>query len=241
MPTGTTERGQQADGAIILVYYQDKFLMGEETVYLTDSKELEKAYRTNAGQKIEEAFLSPGSTDIEEDIQKAKAKFSELCRDIEIKTHTIKRVTYADFKDSYKEPGYIKAKPRYVPPERRNLYGFPKGSYELKDSTIETTAFRECHEETSIVLNPDRIKDQQTLVPTGRKSRYAVFHYKLTKLEYDAFSIMIAEKNRSRENELHNLKFIHVPDGDPRNFFTNAASKEAYEQTIHGRIFSNRS
>jgi 8-oxo-dGTP pyrophosphatase MutT (NUDIX family) len=232
MPSGTTERGQQADGAIILVYYQDKFLMGEETVYVTDNKELDKSYRTNTGQKIEDAFLSPGSTYNEKDIQNAKAKFSELCRDIESKTNSIKHVTFADFKDSYKETGYIKAKPRYVPDERRNLYGFPKGSYELKDSTIETTAFRECNEETSLVLNPDRIKDQQTLVPTGRKSRYAVFHYKLTKPEYDAFSIMIAEKNRSRENELHNLKFIKVPEGDPRSFFTNAASKEAYEQTV---------
>ena len=247
MPVGKTEKGINADGSIIMIYYQDKFLLGEETVYITDNKDIDRLYRDNAGKKIEEAFLWPGSTDNEEDSINAKAKFSDLCRDIELKTHSIRHVTFADFKDSYKEPGFIKAKPRYVPGDRRNFYGFPKGSYELKDDSLETTAFRECHEETSIVLNPDRIKDQQTLVPTGKKSKYAVFHYKLTKPEFDALSLMILEKNEDRENELHNIKFIKVPPGDPRKFFTNAASKEAYEQTQHkiasnqGRILSNRS
>jgi 8-oxo-dGTP pyrophosphatase MutT (NUDIX family) len=232
MPTGKTEKGQEADGSIIIIYYQDKFLMGEETVYATDNRELKRTYKTNDGLTADEAFLSPGTTDNDEDIEKAKIKFAALCSDIETKNRSLERVTFADFKDSYKEPGFIKGNPRYVPPERRNLYGFPKGSYELKDGTLETTAFRECYEETSVVLNPDKIKDQEVLVSTGRKAKYAVFHYKLTKPEFDAFSLMIAEKNKSRENELHHIKFIKVPSGDPRYFFTNAASKEAYEQTI---------
>jgi len=243
MPRGKTENGMVADGAIVMIYYQDKFLMGEETTYATDNHEVMNSYRTNAGLTADEAFLSPGSTDNDIDIITAKAKFAHLCRDIEYKNRSIGRVTFADFKDSHKGPGFIKAKPRYVSAERKNLYGFPKGSYELEDPTLETTAFRECHEETSIVLNPDRIIDQQTLVSTGRKAKYAVFHYKLTKPEYEAFSIMIAEKNQDRENELHHIKFIQVPSPDYRHFFTNGASKEAYEQTKDSlnqrRVFNN--
>ena len=50
--------------------------------------------------------------------------------------------------------------------------------------------------------------------------------------EYENFSNIITIKNQDRENELHNIQFIRIPKGDPRDFFINAVSKEAYERTI---------
>ena len=85
MPTGKTEKGQEADGSIILIYYQDKFLMGEETNYATDNRELKRTYRTNTGLTADEAFLSPGTTDNDEDTENAKIKFASNANNSQIR------------------------------------------------------------------------------------------------------------------------------------------------------------
>ena len=78
MPLGKTEEGTEAAGAIIMIYYQNKFLMGQETSYVTDNVPVNNHYRTNANETIGEAFLYPGSTANLEELTKAKAKFSKL-------------------------------------------------------------------------------------------------------------------------------------------------------------------
>jgi 8-oxo-dGTP pyrophosphatase MutT (NUDIX family) len=167
-----------------------------------------------------------------EDVQKAKQRFSILSEQLEHIFTEVPHITYADFKNSRGNSGYISAKPRYVTEERRSLFGFPKGSFESKDLTLKDTAVRECMEETGISLDIDKVEETHALASTGRGGFYKVYHYKLTKLEYENCLKIIKEKNNDRENELHNIQFIRIPKGDPRTFFINVVSKEAYERTI---------
>jgi 8-oxo-dGTP pyrophosphatase MutT (NUDIX family) len=232
MPQGKTESGLKADGSVVIIYYNDLYLMAQETKYLSDSIEMSNRFLDIKGKTLFEAFLHKGTSENPDDLERAKHRFASITEQLERLFQEVPRITYADLKNSRGNPGHISAKPRYVAEERRTLFGFPKGSYEHKDLTLKTTAFRECHEETGIVLQVDKLDDKNTLVPTGRGSFYNVYHYKLTKSEYENFSNIITIKNQDRENELHNIQFIRIPKGDPRDFFINAVSKEAYERTI---------
>ncbi len=206
--------------------------MAQETKYLTDSIDFSNKFLTLKGKNLFETFLQKGSTDNKNDVTKAKQRFSILTEQLEHIFPDIPHITYADFKNSRGNPGQISAKPRYVAEERRMLFGFPKGSYETKDLSLKHTAARECFEETGIVLNIDKLEDTRALASTGRGGFYLVYHYKLTKSEYENCIDIINEKNRERENELHNIQFIRIPKGDPRDFFINVVSKEAYERTV---------
>lgn len=232
MPQGKTDAGLLADGSVVIIYYNDLYLMAQETKYLSDSQDMSNKFLNQKGKSLFEAFLQKGSIDDIGDLEKAKNRFATITEQLERLFPEIPRITYADFKNSRGNPGHISAKPRYVAEERRTLFGFPKGSYEYKDLSLKTTAFRECQEETGIALQVDKLDDKNTLVPTGRGSFYNVYHYKLTKPEYENFTQTITIKNQDRENELHNIQFIRIPKGDPRDFFINAVSKEAYERTI---------
>ena len=232
MPKGRTRKGVEADGAVVLIYYQNLFLMGQETSYITDSDDFNKRYKDSTGKSIDDDFLSPGSKENAGDLLIATTKFSQLCLDLEGLFPEIPRITFADVRNSRSNPGFIAAKPRYVVNERRQLFGFPKGSYEHKDGLIDITGIRECDEETTVVLSHAKLQDTNNLVPTGRGTHYSVYHYKLTKKEYEDALLLIAEKNQSRDNELQNLQFLKVPAVDPRRFFINVVSKEAYERTI---------
>lgn len=225
----------KAEGAIVIIYYKNLFLMGQETNYLTDDIKIQEDFKAAHSTSLNEAFLFPGETNNSEDLLRAKDHFSQLCKMLE--NTYLTKITYADIKDSRKSPGQISAKPRYVKSDRSTLYGFPKGSYELTDKDLVNTILRECYEETGIALNRDKLLDTKQTAPTGRKGNYVVFHYKLTKSEYNAFQAVIKIKNANSENELQNLQFLEIPQIDPRLFFTNVASKEAYERTF---VSSNR-
>jgi len=212
------------EGAIILIRYKNLYLMGKETTYLTDDDDINKDFFDTHGKTLYDNFLFKGT---EKD---AKLYFTNLCKELETEYNI--KVTYADFKESTKHKDHISAKPRYVTESRENLYGFPKGSYEEKDRDFKNTAKRECYEETGLVLDKDRIENTGKTAPTGRKSHYAIYHYKIIdEKEFRQFAKTIKEKNRSRENELQDLEFKEIPKGDPRDFFTNVVSKEAYERT----------
>jgi 8-oxo-dGTP pyrophosphatase MutT (NUDIX family) len=232
MPQGKTESGLKADGSVVIIYYNDLYLMAQETKYLTDSQELSKWFLNIKGESLFDTFLHKGTTENTEDLEKAKHRFALATEQLERIFPEIPRITYADFKNSRTNPGHISAKPRYVAEERRRLFGFPKGSYETKDLTLKHTAARECFEETGIILNIDKLDDKRTLVSTGRGGFYLVYHYKLTKMDYENCINIIRKKNQERENELHNIQFMRIPKGDPRDFFINVVSKEAYEQTV---------
>jgi len=232
MPQGKTDSGLKADGSVVIIYYNDLYLMAQETKYLTDSQELSKWFLNIKGESLFDTFLHKGTTENTEDLEKAKQRFALATEQMERIFPEIPHVTYADLKNSRGNPGHISAKPRYVAEERRTLFGFPKGSYEHKDISLKTTASRECQEETGITLQFDKLEDKNVLVPTGRGGFYNVYHYKLTKSEYENFTNTISIKNKDRENELHNIQFIRIPKGDPRDFFINAVSKEAYERTV---------
>jgi len=240
MPKGKTEKGVNAEGAIIIIYYNDNFLMAQETKYLADEQDLESIYHKAKGKTLQESYLYKGTTHNEDDVSQAKKHFGELTEYLEELYPEIPHITFADVKDSRRNPGFISAKPRYVAKERRTLYGFPKGSFEQADLDLKITAFRECQEETGISLRLDKIDDKYTLVPTGRGAYYAVYHCRLTKQEYEDYLEVIKEKNKAHENELHNIQFIKIPKGNPRNFFINVVSKEAYERTIQSPRPFNR-
>ena len=175
MPTGKTETGVDAEGSVVLIYYQQNYLMGRETSFLSDRSEYSKDIDLN------ESFLSPGSIENKIELLTATTKFSNFCQELEKLLPDIPKITFADVRNSRSRPGYIAAKPRYVLKERRTLFGFPKGSYEFKDNDLITTAFREIKEETSIELNKEKLQFMNKIAPTGRGSHYAVYHYKLTK------------------------------------------------------------
>lgn len=232
MPVGKTKKGIEAVGSIILISYRDNYLMGRETSFVTDDKTIVAHYKTNSGETIYEGFLSPGSIENFDDLKDAKKKFTNTCIDLEDKIPDISRVTFADIRDSRSNPGFIAANPRYVVAERRDLLGFPKGSYENKDKNLENTIIRECGEETGLIIDMAKLIDSGILAPTGKKTYYAVYHYKLTKPEYETALMIIEEKNKSRENELHDIQFTKIAKGDPKNFFINCISKEAYSRTL---------
>jgi len=232
MPIGKTRKNVEALGSIILISYRDNYLMGRETSFVTDDKTIVAHYKTNSGENIFEGFLIPGTIENEEDLKAAKNKFTNTCIDLENKIPDISRVTFADVRNSRSNPGFIAANPRYVVADRRDLLGFPKGSYENKDKTLENTIIRECTEETGVFINPIKLIDTGILAPTGKKTNYAVYHYKLTKSEYEKIIMIIEEKNKSRENELHDIQFTKISNGDPKNFFINCISKEAYSRTV---------
>lgn len=235
MPVGKTQKGIEAVGAIILISYRDNYVMGRETSFVTDDKTVVAHYRTNSGENIYEGFLIPGSIENVEDLKDAKNKFTNTCIDLEDKIPDISRVTFADIRDSRSNPGFIAANPRYVVADRRDLLGFPKGSYENKDKNLENTIIRECAEETGLIINPVKLINTGILAPTGKKTNYAVYHYKLTKPEYEKAVTLIEEKNKGRENELHDIQFTKISKGDPKNFFINCISKEAYSRTLTKR------
>ena len=177
MPTGRTRAGVDASGGIVLIYNKTgpkQFITGEETSYVTDQKNIVKFFRTAAHEDIYGAFLAP-----EASLKAAEAKFARSCEELENANRLLGRVTYGNVKKSSKK-GFLSAKPRYVEFERRGKYGFPKGSYETTDASVDAGAIREVSEEIGLQLNPTRLVDVNKTVLMGGKSNYAVFHYELT-------------------------------------------------------------
>jgi hypothetical protein len=147
--SGKTINGVDASGGIVIVYYMDKtgpiFLLGQETIYLSESPHV-KHFKSSAGENIHDAFLFPGTINNKIDIDKAKHKFTEICKELEtFNPRFIKHVTFSDIEASSKK-GFISAKPRYVgryePKSSRfdfkkkhdesisiDRFGFPKGGY----------------------------------------------------------------------------------------------------------------
>lgn len=244
---GRTADGIEAAGAIVLIYTDSepkKFIMGEETSYLIEKKpELVKKFRSNTGENIYNAFLSPGTIASPNDVERAKVKFTTVCNEIDssLLGRLLGGVTFGNLKDS-STPGYISAKPRFVEDWRRKKYGFPKGSYETVDGTIEAGALREVREELGLILDPTRLINVRRLVKTGGTSSYAVFHYVVTAEEYATMTAAMELKSKSKENELRSFEFreISAKNNAKQEFFTNNASKTAYHETILGRVGGTR-
>jgi 8-oxo-dGTP pyrophosphatase MutT (NUDIX family) len=236
MPTGKTMKGTDASGAMVVVYYMDRlgptFLMGQETTYLTEVHK-KISFKSNAGENIWKAFLHPGSIENEDDVIKAKSKFTGLCKELEkFNPRFIKHVTFADVKNSKAEPGNISAKPRCVPEHNSDKFGFPKGGFELnEDASINDTVVRECEQETGIKLDITKLQEIQLL---ERQGYYALFLYELSEVEFTAVhdAKILHKKNEEYENELHNVRFMRIPNMNLRRFFINALSRDAYEHII---------
>lgn len=239
---GRTADGTVAAGAIVLIYTDSepkKFILGEETSYVIEKKpELVAKFRSSMGENIYNAFLSPGTIKSPSDVTQAKAKFAAVCHEIDSSFfgRTLGGVTFGNLKDS-STPGYISAKPRFVEATRSGKYGFPKGSYEVFDGTIETGALREVREELGLILDPARLRNVGKLVKTGGTSNYAVFHYIVTAEEYATMAESMDLKEKSKENELRSYGFREIPSTNnaQKEFFTNNASKTAYQETFLGR------
>lgn len=236
MPTGKTMDGTDASGAMVIVYYMDKagpiFLMGQETTYLTEvHKKL--GFKSVDGESVWKAFLHPGSVKDSNDVIEAKKKFTKICKELEkFNPRFIKHVTFADVKNSNAEPGNISAKPRCVAEHNSDKYGFPKGGFEEdEDASINDTIFRECMQETGIKLDISRLKETQL---PKRQGYYALFLYELSDVEFNAIhdNQILKNKNNEYENELHNIRFMRVPNMDLKRFFINALSREAYEHAV---------
>jgi 8-oxo-dGTP pyrophosphatase MutT (NUDIX family) len=202
-----------------------EFITGEETDYVSANKIIAKKFRSRNGEDIYAAFLSPGTITVPANLENARRKFAESCQDLEDYNRMLGKVSYGIPKDSSK-PGKISAKPRFV--FRSKRYGFPKGSFETTDVSVDAGALREVGEETGIALDPARLVDADTVIHMGGDSNYSVFTYELTEDEYNAYKAALVIKNASRENELHDIQFRIIPTtlGD---FFTNAGSRKAYE------------
>jgi len=273
--SGKTIKGVDANGGIVIVYYKDKtgpiFLLGQETAYLSESSHV-KHFKTSEGENIQDAFLFPGDINNKADVDKAKKKFTKVCKELEtFNPRFIKHVTFSDLKNSSKK-GFISGKPRWVAiPEvkvskfnfkRRadelapiDRYGFPKGGYisgknyvkksnnsmDIEDFSINDTVVRECYEETSIKLDKNKLNDTDTLFTSGGTSKYALFTYELSDFEFEAIHSMglLVKKNKEYENELHNVQFLRIPEGENKKFFTNSISREVYEYFMKSVLEKN--
>lgn len=232
MPTGTTLSGRDASGGIVLIYSPTnpvEYITGEETSYVTNIYSIAKEFRTTTKETIYQAFESPGLITSAEDVSTARRKFIKTCKELESAYAKLGRVTFGNLKQSSK-PGIISAKPRYVENDRRGKYGFPKGSFETTDASIDAGALREVFEETALQLDPSRLEDIDKMVNPGGESHYAVFKYRLTAREYDHYKAHLRIKNLSTENELQNVAFRAIPQ-NTRSFFTNKGSRNAYNIT----------
>lgn len=238
---GLTKNNVEAYGAIIVVYFMDRggpiFLMGQETSFLTESG-YTKSFKTSDGENIYDAFLSPGDITNAAQLEKAKEKFTKICKEIENSfqgKRLIGHVTFDEPRNSSKV-GFISAKPRYVNNEKKDKMGFIKGGHkQARDTSIDETAIRECFEETSVKLDITKLVDSniQIYPDFEKKTPYSLFQYELSELEYDSIrdTNMLINKNSSYENELHNIRFITIPKmsvRDYRGFFINNVSTEVY-------------
>ena len=225
MPTGKTTNGTDASGAMVLVYYMDRlgpsFLMGQETSYLTENHKM-GAFKSEKGDNIWKAFLYPGTVKNPADLAAAKHKFTGLCKELEkFNPRFVKHVTFADVKNSKVEPGNISAKPRSVADKNSDRYGFPKGGFESdEDPSVNDTVIRECQQETGVKLDITKLKE---VTLPKRDGYYALFLYELSQMEFDAIhkAQTLKEKNDQYENELHNVRFIRIPDIDLKKFCIN--------------------
>jgi 8-oxo-dGTP pyrophosphatase MutT (NUDIX family) len=233
MPSGKTIHGTDASGAMVLVYYMDRlgpsFLMGQETSYLTENHKM-GAFKSEKGENIWKAFLHPGAVKSSADLTAAKRKFTGLCKELEkFNPRFIGHVTFADVKNSNKEPGNISAKPRSVAEKNSDRYGFPKGGFETyEDKSVNDTVIRECEQETGVKLDITKLKEVKL---PERDGYYALFLYELSQMEFESIHDRqtLKDKNDQYENELHNVRFMRIPDTDLKKFFINALSREAYE------------
>jgi 8-oxo-dGTP pyrophosphatase MutT (NUDIX family) len=234
---GKTILGKDVSGAIVLVYTLDAagpiFLMGEETEYVSDNKTIKQNYKSPDGENIYKAFEHPGSTGNSVQLAAANKKFAKSASDLESKYRILGRVSYANVKNSSK-PGIISAKARYVPIERRDSYGYTKGSYEPSlDASVNDCAVREVWEEIGIHLDIMRLNDTGISINSGPTSKYEIFLYELTSEE--AAEIItnntLVNKMAEPENELHNVQFIRVPEKNRKSFFTNLISRTGFEKT----------
>jgi len=234
---GKTILGKDVSGAIVLVYTLDAagpiFLMGEETQYVSDDKIIKQKYKSPDGENIYKAFEHSGSTGNTSQLAAANKKFTKNARDLESKYPVLGRVTYANVKNSSK-PGIISAKARFVPDNRRDSYGYTKGSYEPSlDASVNDCAVREVWEEIGIHLDITRLNDTDICIYSGPTSEYEIFLYELTSEEAaDLISNnTLVNKMAESENELHNVHFIRVPEKNRKSFFTNLISRTAFEKT----------
>lgn len=236
MPSGKTINGTEASGAIVLVYFMDRlgpsFLMGQETTFLTENHKM-GAFKSEKGENIWKAFLHPGTVKNPAELTAAKHKFTGLCKELEkFNPRFIKHVTFADVKNSNKEVGNISAKPRSVAEKNSDKFGFPKGGFETdEDASVNDTVIRECEQETGVKLDITKLKEVKL---PERDGYYALFLYELSQMEFEAIHTAktLKDKNDQYENELHNIRFMRVPDVDLRKFFINALSREAYEVAL---------
>jgi 8-oxo-dGTP pyrophosphatase MutT (NUDIX family) len=236
MPTGKTMNGTDASGAMVMVYYMDRlgpsFLMGQETSYLTENHKM-SSFESEKGEKIIEAFLYPGTIKNPANLTAAKDKFTGVCKEIEkFNSRFIKHVTFADVKNSKGNPGNISAKPRSVADKNSDRFGFPKGGFETdEDMSVNDTVIRECEQETGVKL--DITKLREVALPK-RNGYYALFLYELTQMEFESINDrnILQNKNEQYENELHNVRFMRIPNIDLKKFFINALSREAYETAL---------
>jgi len=255
--SGKTLNGVDASGGIVIVYYVDElgpiFLVGQETTYLTHHKEIDK-FISSDNEDIYSAFLYPGTITNSNDLKKAKAKFTRVCKELEIfYKSSVSHVSFSDIKTAARKSGYISGKPRYVSSKfsfkkQNDRFGFPKGGYlsgsnyvkksnnvmNIEDFSINDTIVRECYEETSIKLNKTKLKDMSKTILSGSKSNYALFTYELSKAEFENIHSknLLSFKNKDYENELHNIQFLRIPNNDYRDFFINTISRLAYEYFI---------
>lgn len=237
---GLTKNNIEAYGAVVVVYFMDRsgpiFLMGQETTFLTESG-LVKGFKTSDRENIYDAFLSPGDITDAAQLEKAKVKFTKICKEIEnsFQGRFIERVTFDEPKNSSKD-GYISAKPRYVHKDKKDKMGFVKGGHKQSiDTSIDETAIRECAEETSLKLDITKLVDsnKQIYPDSERKTPYSLFQYELSELEYNSIkdTRILINKNADYENELHNIRFITIPKmavKDYHGFFINNISTEVY-------------
>jgi len=236
MPTGKTMNGTDASGAMVLVYYMDRlgpsFLMGQETSYLTENHKM-TSFKSAKGENIWQSFLSPGTVKNPTDVAAAKHKFTGICKEIEkFNSRFITHVTFADVKDSTREAGHISAKPRSVADKNSDRYGFPKGGFETdEDASVNDTVIRECEQETGVILDITKLREVQL---PKRNGYYALFLYELTEMEFNSIRERhtLQDKNDQYENELHNVRFLRIPNTDLKRFFINALSREAYEAAL---------
>jgi 8-oxo-dGTP pyrophosphatase MutT (NUDIX family) len=232
MPTGRTLSGRDASGGIVLIYSPTnpvEYITGEETTYVTKDKAVAEKFRTSSDETIYQAFESPGLMTSEEDVSAARRKFVRSCKELEAAYVKLGRVTFGNLKQSSK-PGIISAKPRFVETGRRGKVGFPKGSFETTDASIDAGALREVFEETAIQLDPSRLEDTGKMVNPGGDSYYVIFKYRLTVEEYNHYKAHLRIKHLSTENELQNVAFRSIPQ-NTKAFFTNKGSLNAFTMT----------
>lgn len=216
-------------GALLILSYKPPssdrlFLVGSESSYLSENKHALTVLKYK-GKNLYDAYLSPGSINSVTAATIAKTTFDSISRSFDNTNPEFGHITYDKPKNSSKK-GFISAKPRYVPVDKRGKYGFPKGGIlPLDKGDVKNTVIRECYEETNILIEKRKLRD------IGKKNDYTVFHYEASDEEFSLFTALIIGKNTEYENELQDIRFSVIPKtiSGRNTFFINDLSKKAYD------------